>query len=59
MMHARIRTWGAMRCSHDSKYCKHNVAQTSLFWIRNLFWPQHPRCRDPMSNHIKKPDKTR
>ena len=23
-------------------------------WIRDVFWPLHPRCRDPISNHTIK-----
>ena len=39
-----------------ARACKHNVAQPSLFWVRDVFWPQHPKCWDPISKHISNPD---
>ena len=33
--------------------CKSNVAQTSLFWIRDVFWPQYPRCWDQNTSQIQ------
>ena len=30
----------------------------SLGAYRDVFWPEHPRCRDPISKHISNPDFT-
>jgi hypothetical protein len=27
-----------------------------FIWIRDVFWPQHPRCWDPISKHISNPN---
>ena len=27
-----------------------------VFWIQDVFWPQHPRLWDPISKHILNPD---
>ena len=41
-----------MQCEH-TLWCK---LVDFLLWIRDVFWPQHPTCWDPISKHISNPD---
>ena len=37
----------------NDRACKYNVALSSLFWLRDVFWPQHPRCWDQNTSQIQ------
>ena len=42
------------RSSTDATACTYSMwRKLFLFWIRDVFWPQHPRCWDQNTSRIQ------